>query len=174
MRRTLAQVGDLVDILYFADDLGGQQNLLMSLKTYRKTIKPYHTRLFSLAHQLAPHASVMFHSDGAVFDVLPDLLDAGINVLEAVQTDTAGMDPLRLKTTFGDTLCFHGGISVQKLLPFSDPLCRNMVSIFGKGGGYIAAPSHAIQVGTPTENIFAMLRGVLGEGEVEQALDRIR
>jgi len=175
MRRTLDKAGDVVDILYFADDLGGQQNLLMSLKTYRKVIKPYHARLFALAHELAPHASVMFHSDGAVFDILPDLMDAGIDVLEAVQTDTAGMIPQRLKTAFGDTLCFHGGISVQNLLPYADPLtiqqeCRKLVDVFGKGGGYIAAPSHAIQVGTPPENVLAMLQAVLGETDFNQAM----
>jgi len=102
-------------------------------------------------------------------------MDAGIDVLEAVQTDTAGMIPQRLKTAFGDTLCFHGGISVQNLLPYADPLtiqqeCRKLVDVFGKGGGYIAAPSHAIQVGTPPENVLAMLQAVLGETDFNQAM----
>ncbi|TFG73623.1 MAG: hypothetical protein E4H27_00410 [Anaerolineales bacterium] len=168
LRITLDKAGDVLDILYFADDLGGQQNLLISKKTYRTMLKPYHRRLFTLAHAMAPHAKIMFHSDGAVFNILPDLLDAGIDVLEAVQIDTTGMDPIRLKTEFGANLSFHGGISVQNLLPNADPptvsrMCRELVKVFGKGGGYIAAPSHAIQVGTPPENVLAMPRAALGD-----------
>lgn len=179
LRITLDKAGDVLDILYFADDLGGQQNLLMSTKTYRAMLKPYHARLFRLAHEMAPHAKVMFHSDGAVFDILPDLLDAGIDVLEAVQIDTAGMNPLRLKTVFGDSLCFHGGISVQDLLPNADPVtvirvCRELVNVFGSGGGYIAAPSHAIQVGTPPENVLAMLRAVLGDEDYYKAVSEAK
>ena len=106
LRLTLDLAGDVLDILYFADDLGGQQNLLVSKKTYRTMLKPYHSQLFNLAHDMAPHAKIMFHSDGAVFDILPDLLDAGIDVLEAVQIDTAGMDPMRLKTEYGEQFEF--------------------------------------------------------------------
>lgn len=179
IRLALERTVDLIDVLYFADDLGGQQNLLMSLKTYRKLIKPYHQRLFNKAHKLAPHASVMYHSDGAVFDILPDLIDAGIHVLEAVQIDSAGMDPKRLKMIYGDKLSFHGGISVQKLLPFAKPEtvvaeCRELVSIFGAHGGYIAAPTHAIQVGTPPENVLGMLYAVLGEHFYSKALEIAR
>ena len=177
MRRTLACCADLIDICYFADDLGTQRNLLMSRKTYREILQPYHRRLFSLAKQLAPHASVMLHSDGAVFDILPDLIDAGLDVLEAVQVDADGMDPQRLKDCYGGGLCFHGGISVQSLLPRADEetvfaACRRLVEVFGKDGGYIAAPTHAIQVGTPPENVLAMLRAVLGEEDYRAAIVR--
>jgi uroporphyrinogen decarboxylase len=179
MRRALACCGDLVHICYFADDLGGQSALLMSRKTYRDILQPYHRRLFSLVKDLAPGAAVMMHSDGAVFDVLPDLLDAGLEVLEAVQTDAEGMDPERLKDTYGDRLCFYGGISVQKLLPGADretvyAECQRLIEAFGRGGGYIAAPTHAIQVGTPPENVLAMLRAVLGEADYDAALEGAR
>jgi uroporphyrinogen decarboxylase len=175
MRHALECVGDLVDICYFADDLGGQQNLLMSRRAYRKVIQPYHAQLFCQVKEQAPQAAVMLHSDGAVFDILPDLIDAGLEVLEAVQTDTAGMDPARLKATYGENLSFHGGISVQALLPNEDVNtvyleCQRLVKVFGENGGYIAAPSHAIQVGTPTQNVLAMLRGVLGNEDYEAAL----
>jgi len=175
LTRALADIADLVDILYFADDLGGQRGLLMSPRAYRAVLKPYHARLFGLGKRLAPHAAVMFHSDGAVFDILPDLIDAGIDVLEAVQTDAAGMDPARLKAAYGDRLAFHGGIPVQSLLPRADAEtvyreCLRLVEVFGAGGGYIAAPTHAIQVGTPPENVLAMLRAVLGEADYAAAL----
>jgi len=179
MRRTLACCADLVNICYFGDDLGGQKNLLMSRKTYREILQPYHRRLFSLAKEMAPHASVMLHSDGAVFDILPDLIDAGLDVLEAVQIDAEGMDPQRLKDSYGECLCFHGGISVQSLLPRADEEtvfaeCQRLVEVFGKDGGYIAAPTHAIQVGTPPKNVLAMLRAVLGEADYQAALESAR
>lgn len=179
LRLALAEVGDLVDILYFADDLGGQQGLLMSPRAYREVLKPYHAELFGVAKQHAPSAAVMFHSDGAVFDILPDLIDAGVEVLEAVQVDAEGMEPARLKAVYGDRLTFHGGIAVQSLLPNADAVtveaeCRHLVEVFGEGGGYIAAPTHAIQVGTPPENVLAMLRAVLGETDYEAALAAAR
>jgi len=168
IERQAQACGDLIDIFYFADDLGGQTSLLVSLDTYRDIIKPYHVRLIGRAKHLVPSAKAMYHSDGAVFDILPELIDAGVDILEAVQTDAAGMEPERLKKTYGEQLCFHGGISVQSLLPHSDAdtvrkECRRLVSVLGENGGYVAAPTHAIQVGTPEQNVVAMLEAVLGE-----------
>jgi uroporphyrinogen decarboxylase len=179
LRRTLDACGDLVDICYFADDLGGQAGLLMSRRSYREILQSYHARLFAIAGELAPQAAVMLHSDGAVFDVLPDLLDIGLDVLEAVQVDAAGMDPVRLKAAYGHKLAFYGGISVQALLPYGEASrvaaeCSNLVEVFGEHGGYIAAPTHAIQVGTPPANVLAMLQAVLGEDDYEQACDAAR
>ncbi len=179
MTRTLEACGDLIDLVMLADDLGGQQGLLVSRERYREQIQPFHRALADIAHRLAPHAKVMYHSDGAVFEVLPDLIDAGIEVLEAVQTDAAGMDPVALKQTYGDRLSFHGGIAVQSLLPYGDEKtvfdeCQRLVEVFGAGGGYIAAPTHAIQVGTPPANVLAMLRAVLGDEDYEAALDLAR
>ncbi len=176
---SLPLVADRVDLCYFADDLGGQKGLLISRRIYRQLIMPFHQRLFRLAKSLAPHASIMFHSDGSVFDILPDLIEAGVEVLEAVQVDAAKMDPVVLKKTYGVSLAFHGGISVQSLLPHSsaeavEMECRRLVDIFGQGGGYIAAPTHCIQVGTPPENVLAMLRGILGPDETLRLLDQAR
>ena len=149
----------------------------MSRETYRAVLQPFHRRLVDAVRQGAPQAYCLFHSDGAVFDVVPDLLDAGIDVLEAVQTDAAGMDPARLKRAYGARLSFQGAISVQHLLPHGDTErvmreCRGMVTILGAGGGYVAAPSHAIQVGSPPANIMAMLSAVLGDEQVAEAMRR--
>ena len=175
IRGTMNHCSGLVDIFFFADDLGSQKNLLISRKSYRDILQPFHKRLTDLAKKLAPQAYTMYHSDGAVFDILPDLMDAGFDVLEAVQTEAAGMDPDRLKNTYGDRLSFHGSISVQALLPRVDEEtvileCRRLVDILGKGGGFIAAPSHAIQVGTHPQNVLAMLRAVMGEDDYQDAL----
>ena len=179
LRRSLAEVADLVDILYFADDLGTQRGLLMSRKAYREVVGPYHQRLFRLGKALASRAAVMLHSDGSVFDILPELMDVGLEVLEAVQVDAEGMAPERLKAAYGQRLCFYGGISVQSLLPHGSAEtvmreCRRLVEVLGRDGGYIAAPTHAIQVGTPPENVLAMLRAVLGEEDYQAALEGAR
>jgi uroporphyrinogen decarboxylase len=175
MELAASHVTDLVDICYFADDVGGQHRPLFSARLYREMIQPYHQRLITCAKALFPQAAMMLHSDGSVFDLLPDLIAAGVEVLEAVQVDAARMEPERLKQAFGEQLAFHGGISVQSLLPFADEAavereCQTLVRIFGAGGGYIAAPTHCIQAGTPPENVLAMLRGILGETAFTAAL----
>ncbi len=178
-RRAAESCGDLIDLLYFADDLGGQQGLLFSRETYRGVVQPHHRRLISNARRLFPRAAMMYHTDGAVFDVIPDLIEAGVDVLEAVQVDATGMDPKKLKAVYGDRLSFQGAIAVQSLLPRADAgtvvaECRRLVEVLGGSGGYIAAPSHAVQVGTPTANVLAMLRGVLGDSGYADALAEAR
>lgn len=175
LERSLAVVPERVDIVFFFDDLGSQAGPMVSPAMYRDLIQPFHRRLFARARQLAPGARIMMHSDGSVFGLLPDLLDAGLEVLEAVQVECADMEPRKLKATFGDRLSFHGAISVQQLLPKADAAtvektCRELVEVLGAGGGYVAAPSHAIQLGTPVENVLAMLRGVLGAQGLGKAL----
>ncbi|MCL2641604.1 MAG: uroporphyrinogen decarboxylase family protein, partial [Phycisphaerales bacterium] len=89
------------------------------------------------------------------------LIDMGIDILQALQFDAAGMDPVKLKTLYGNRLGFQGGISVQQTLPFGTPddvrqEVLDRVAVLGKNGGYILGPSHAIQAGTPPENIIAL------------------
>ncbi len=172
---SMKEAGELIDIVFMADDLGSQNGLLMSRDSYCEIIQPFHRKLADCAKRINPNVKIMFHSDGAVFDILPDLIDAGIDIHEAVQTDAAGMDPERLKSTYGDKLCFHGAISVQALLPYSNAAkvqeeSERLVKILGRNGGYIPAPAHAIQTGTPPENVFAMMEGVLGKERFEKYL----
>ena len=148
-----------IDLVFTADDLGGQRGLLMSREMWEKHIKPRHVRLNAMIHSRG--AKVIYHSDGAVMEVVDGLMDAGIDVLQALQLDAEGMDAEILKDTFGDRLCFEGGVSVQKILPFgtADEVrneVRRLIRILGRDGGYILGPSHAIQAGTPPENILAM------------------
>ena len=178
-RRAADACGDLIDLVFLADDLAGQRGLLFSRDTYRAMLQPHHRRLIDSARRLFPGARVIYHTDGAVFEIIPDLLDAGVDVLEAVQVDAAGMEPARLKAAYGARLSFQGAIAVQSLLPRADEAtvareCRRLVDVLGRGGGYIAAPSHAVQVGTPTANVLAMLRAVLGGADYERALREAR
>ncbi len=92
---------------------------------------------------------------------IPGLIEMGIDVLQALQFDAVGMDAVEMKKLYGHALCFEGGVSVQKTLPFGtrqqvEEEVRYLISTLGKNGGYILGPAHVIQAGTPPENIFAM------------------
>lgn len=154
-----------IDMVFTADDIGGQQGLLMSLDMWNKYIKPHHEKLNSLIHSLG--AKVIYHTDGSIMPAVPGLIDMGIDVLQALQFDAKGMDPVFLKETYGDRLCFEGGISIQKTLPLGtvDEVRREVIDrirVLGRGGGYILGPSHVIQAGTPPENIVAMFDTACG------------
>jgi len=156
--RILEAVPGEIDLVFTADDIAGQNGLLMSLEMWEEFIKPRHVRLNKRIHELG--ARVIYHSDGAVMKAIPGLIDMGIDVLQALQFDAAGMDPAEMKRLYGDRLRFEGGVSVQRTLPFGTPESvreetARLAKILGEGGGYILGPSHAIQAGTPPENIEA-------------------
>lgn len=158
-RRILEAADGAIDLVFTADDIGGQQGLLMSLAMWEQSIKPFHERLNAVIHEFG--AKVVYHSDGAVMEAIPGLMEMGIDVLQALQFDAKGMDPGVMKARYGDTLCFEGGISVQSTLPFGTAEdvaneVRKRISVLGRDGGYILGPSHAIQAGTPPENIAAL------------------
>ena len=149
-----------IDLVFTADDLGGQEGLLMSREMWERFLKPHHVRLNDVIHRHG--AKVIYHTDGAVMEMVDGLIDMGIDILQALQFNAKGMDPRRLKTAFGEELCFEGGVSVQKTLPFGRAAevvqeVRSLIEILGKDGGYILGPSHAIQAGTPPENIVAFI-----------------
>jgi len=158
-RRTLAVAAGRVDLAFTADDLAGQTGLLISLPMWEKHIKPYHVRLNRAIHEFG--VKVIYHSDGAVMEVIPGLMEAGIDVLQALQFSARGMDPAVMKDRYGDRLCFEGGVSVQTTLPFGSVAdvqreVRHLILTLGRNGGYILGPSHAIEAPTPPENIVAM------------------
>lgn len=150
-----------IDLVFTADDIGSQTGLLTSLSLWEEMIKPYHKRLNKVIHEYG--AKIIYHTDGAIMDAVDGLIDMGIDVLEAIQFDAAGMDPVALKKMAGNKLSFHGGISVQSTLPFGTPEdveaeVKERICVLGQSGGYVLAPSHAIQAGTPPENIYAFLK----------------
>jgi uroporphyrinogen decarboxylase len=106
-------------------------------------------------------ARVFHHSDGAIRDILPDLIDAGIDILNPIQWRCRGMDRGRLKSDFGDRVVLHGGVDNQLTLPFGAPadvereVAENL-QLLGSGGGYVLAPCHNIQPNTPVENVLTM------------------
>jgi uroporphyrinogen decarboxylase len=153
-----------VDLAFTADDVAGQNGPLMSAALWEEFVKPHHVRLNQAIHGFG--VRVIYHSDGAVMDLVDGLVDMGIDVLQALQFSAAHMDPAALKARHGDRLSFEGGVSVQTTLPFGTPEqvrseVEELIRVLGRGGGYVLGPSHAIQAGTPPENVLAMFDAAL-------------
>ncbi len=170
----LKACGQYLQILRLAgDDMGSQRGTLMSPVMFRRIIKPYFTRLYNQAKTLFqsynPHGKLMAHTDGDVYSIIPDYCEMGLDILNPVQPYVAEMDHERLKREFGNQLSFHGGIDIQKVLPFGTPeeVKREAIKIMshlGPGGGYILAPTHYILPDVPPENILALRDAVIQHG----------
>ncbi len=160
--RYLTLVGPYIQVVKMGDDLGAQDNALMSPNTYRKVIKPYHQELFQFIKQRTA-ARVFLHTCGAVYKLLPDLVDAGVEILNPVQVSAKDMDTQRLKVDFGDRLSFWGAIDTQHVLPngsieeVEGEVCRRIADL-APGGGFVVAPVHNVQADVPAENVLAMYR----------------
>jgi len=158
--RVFEEVGDLIDIFRLADDIGGQQNLLISPRMLKRYIAPRLQRCAELAHRY--NVKVLFHTDGNVRRAIPDLIEWGVDILDPVQPEVPDMDSAELKREFGDRLCFSGGVSAQDVLSLHGPddvraEVRRALRDFAPGGGYILSPAHpSLQVDIPTENIIAL------------------
>jgi uroporphyrinogen decarboxylase len=176
LQRALEAAPGEWDAVFMADDLGSQHGALVSRDTYRQMLVPYHQRLNSVAHRYG--MPTIHHSDGSVYGLLADLVEAGVDCLEAVQVECADMAPQKLKADFGTRLAFMGAVSVQQVLPvLSSAQVRDQVrqlkGILGAGGGYVCAPSHAIQAGTPPQNVVAMVEEAV-EGPMDQIAKEAR
>ena len=157
----LQAVGSHVQIVQFGDDLGAQDRPQLSPRMYRQFIKPGHQQLYQYVHTHSDCA-VFLHSCGAIFPLIPDLIEAGVDILNPVQTSAAGMDPQRLKAEFGSRITFWGGgADTQAVLSEAAPgevaaHVAERLRIFAPGGGYVFNPIHNIQADVPPENIIAM------------------
>jgi uroporphyrinogen decarboxylase len=162
LERYLALVGPYIHIIKMGDDLGTQNGPQMSPKTYRQVIKPYHRELFRFIKERTD-ARIFLHTCGSVYRLLPDLIDAGVEILNPVQVSARDMDTRRLKAEFGDQLTFMGAIDTQRVLPFGSveevqAEVERRIAHLGPGGGYILAPVHNVQADVPSENLIAMYR----------------
>ncbi len=161
LARYLDAVGDVVHVIGFGDDLGTQAGLQFSPEQYRELFKPHHHRLYERVHEQS-EARVFLHSCGSIYQLIPDLIEVGVDVLNPIQTSAEGMAPARLKEEFGEQLIFWGGgCSSQQVLPWATPeevekAVRERLETLAPGGGYVFAPTHDIQHDIPTENIVAM------------------
>ncbi len=159
LRRVLEIAGDRLDMVYFYDDVAMKNSLMISRQMWADFVRPRHKQLVDLAH--AHGKKVMYHCDGAIYALIPDLIELGIDLLNPIQPDAKNMEAEKLKREFGDKLAFHGGLDIIGVLPTGTPdevraAVKKCVNVLGEGGGYVLCSSHHIQSDTPVENILAM------------------
>ena len=156
--KNMARTG--VDMIWLGDDFGSQTGLLLNPETWDEFFKPRYAQLCKEVKQINKDIKIAFHSDGCVYDIIPGLIEAGIDVLNPIQTEC--MNPQVLQDRYGDRLAFFGGIAVQSTLPMGSPadICREfewLKSTLGRNSGWLCAPTHHVQQDTPVENFLELL-----------------
>ena len=161
-----AVVGERVTAVFITGtDFGTQNGPFISPASYRRLYQPFHRRVNDWVHQHTTWKTFC-HSCGSIVALLPDMVEAGFDILNPVQCSAAGMDPRTLKDTFGDRISFWGGgVDTQKTLPFGTPEevrkeVRQRIEIFGRGGGFVFNTVHNVQANTPAENLVALYEAV--------------
>lgn len=162
LEKFMGAVGKYVNIIQFGDDLGTQEAPQISPKMYREMIKPYHARQYQYVKNNYPDVKVFLHSCGAIFDLIPDLIDAGVDILNPVQISAKGMDPAKLKCEFGKSLTFWGGganmqytVNMGTIDQIKNEV-RELIDIFSPGGGFVFNQVHNIQSNVTPEKILAI------------------
>lgn len=160
LERFFAEAADGLDMVFISDDMGSQKSLLISLPAWDAFFRDRLKNWCDLVHRHGK--KVFYHSDGAVRDLVPRLIECGIDILNPIQHVCPGMDRAALKKDFGDKVIFHGGVDNQHALPFGSPKdvaheVRECLETLGHGGGYICCSCHNVQAGTPVENVLAMI-----------------
>jgi len=149
----------LIDIFFMGDDYGTQNGLIMSKKLWRKFFAPHIERLWKLAKSYG--LKVQFHSCGAIRELIPDLIEMGLDILDPIQVRARGMDPEELKRAYGDRITFHGSMDTQQTLPFgTQEMVKEEVlqrlKTMAPGGGFVLSPSQHLLPEIPIENIVTM------------------
>lgn len=147
------------------EDLGMQTGPLYSYRMFKEYFLPRQKRRWQgirqILDELNPGVKIMLHSCGSIRKFIPDLMDAGIQILDPVQPHAVGMDSAELKNEFGSRLVFHGGVDIQQVLPFGTPAeveeeVKVRIHAFAPGGGYILSPAHNVQADVHPQNVVAM------------------
>ena len=165
LERVCKAVGDVVDILRFGDDLGMDSGMFMSREKYREIFFPHHRRLCEYVHTHS-QMKTFLHSCGSIYPIIGDLIEAGYDILNPIQTTARQMDPAVLKREFGKDITFWGGgCNTRTILNHASPeevydYTKRMLDIFMPGGGYVFNQEHNILSDVPPENLEAMYRAV--------------
>ena len=147
-----------IDAFHFGDDWGQQHGLIMGSDLWRKIFKPRLKKMYDLVHEAGCPVSI--HSCGDISEIIPDLIDIGVNMINPLQAEA--LDFKFLKREYGEYLTFWGGVSTQQTMPYGTPgdvraEIRERIKVLAKGGGYILAPSHELQGDVPLENMLAFI-----------------
>ena len=156
-----AEIG--VDSIMFGDDVGTQKALMMSVETWRRWVKPATAATIAAAKAVNPEVLAVYHSDGVIYDIIPELIEIGVDVLNPVQPEC--VDPVELKKQYGHRLSFWGTVGTQTTMPFGSAqevreAVRHMIETVGVGGGLLIAPTHILEPEVPWENIEAFVQAV--------------
>ncbi len=163
-------IGPFIEGVIITDDLATQDSLIISRQLYREMIFPYHKRLFDFISGYGKH--IIYHSCGAVYPLLDDLLDAGVRILHPVQRSAANMNPRKIKQEYGKDLVIWGAGCDTAFLQTANPTqvvrdVRHTLDALASGGGFVFTPTHCIQPGTPAQNILAMAGALQGFDQSE-------
>ena len=147
-----------VDALFFGDDIGMQHTIMMSEDLYCEWIKPRLKALIDYVKAINPEVIIFYHSCGFIEPLIPHLIDAGVDVLNPIQSECMDFEEIYRK--YGDRISFHGTIGTQTVMPFGTPeevkaeVWKNL-DIAGEKGGLMVAPTHMLEPEVPMENILA-------------------
>lgn len=170
MGHFLDAAGDHLDIIKIGDDLGTQDGLMISPDMYRRILKPVHADFISFIKSRTK-AKVFFHSDGDIYDLIPDFIEMGVDILNPIQSGAGKMAGLEeLKRQYGKNIVFCGAIDTQKILPTGtrDEVIREVrrvMHILGRDGGFMAGAVHTVMNEVPPENLLAMCQTVQKDGQ---------
>ena len=162
LERFLSAVGEFIDVILFGDDLGMQSGPQVSPAMYREYFQPRERAMWQMVKQRAPHLKIMLHCCGGVRELLPGLIDAGLDAINPVQITCRGMEAAGLKRDFGSRLTFWGGgCDTRDVLIQGTPAqvtehVRQQVKIWQPGGGFVFQQVHNILADVPPANIVAM------------------
>jgi uroporphyrinogen decarboxylase len=165
LAKYLSAVGPYIDVIMFGDDLGMQTGPQISPRMFREFFYPRYKLMWARAKELAD-VKVMLHSCGSLYALLPDLIEAGLDIIQPVQTTARDMEPARLKREFGRDIClWGGGCNTQGVLAAGTPEqvaddVRRRVRILAPGGGFVFQQIHNVMADVPPQNIVAMLEAV--------------
>ena len=164
--RAMASAAEKIDLVYAYDDIASQRGMLMSTQMWEDFVKPCHVRINAKIHHYGK--KVLYHSCGNIYkkEILDGLLDMGVDILNPIQM-CGDMTLEQLKDEYGDKFCFHGGIDIQKVLPFYSGKdlraeVKRVAQTLGREGGFILTSTHCIQNDTPVSNIIAMFEEAAG------------
>ncbi len=155
-------VGDKLSVIYISGtDFGMQTGLFISVETYRELYKPFHKTINEWVHKNTDW-STFIHTCGSIVEIIPEIIDAGFDILNPVQLSASNMNPKELKDRFGRSITFWGGgIDTQKTLPFGDASevrsqVMERIRVLAREGGFVFAAIHNVQANIPSENLMAL------------------
>jgi len=170
LEKIIDGVGEYVDLLQFGDDLGGQDGPFMSPQVYEEVFKPRHKKMWDFVHDNS-NCKVFLHSCGSIYKLLPSLIDAGLDVLNPVQTTARDMEPEKLKKEFGkDIIFWGGGCNTRDILAKGTPEqvredVKRRVAVLAEGGGMVFNQIHNILADVPPENVISMFEAAYEFGK---------